>query len=536
MPTSAPTPWAVDGWRRHLGGHGAVDPDAVRATLVHGTIASAAAATARRVPDREALRIGGRAITHGQLDDQARRLSSWLLERGAGPGRTVLVAGGNSVEYVIGYLAALHAGAAVAPVNPMLTARELEVLVEDADPVASLAVGDALEQLRDLGGADTVLRLDGHGRGTVSDVVAGSPPAPVRSGHSSELAHLAFTSGTTGRPKPTPLSHGNVLASIRCVMQAWRWREDDVLVHGLPLQHGHGLSGVHAVLLSGCRGVVLPSFDPQALCDAFAAHRGTVLFSVPAMYERLLAWQGFGDADLSTLRLATTGSAALSPRTSDAVATVLGQRPLERYGCTETGYVLSNPYAPELRRAGFVGVPLPGADVAIVGPDGGPLGPGEDGEVVARGPQVFAGYAGGVGGDAFLPGGWFRTGDVGRLDQACGYVEITGRTKELIITGGLNVYPREVELVLESLPGVSAAAVVGVPSERWGEEVTAFVVPEASVELDHVGLAAGAAAALAAYKRPKTYRVVDALPRNHMGKVLRAELQRRAAAPVDGPD
>ena len=338
------------------------------------------------------------------------------------------------------------------------------------------------------------------------------------------IAHLAFTSGTTGPAKATPLSHSNVIASVRAVMAAWRWSSDDILVHALPLQHAHGLTAVHLTLLSGSRSVVLPRFDPDELCRTIDDEQATVMFGVPAVYDRLLGWGGLPEADLSSLRLATSGSAPLSPRVSDEVAAVLGHRPLERYGLTEAGFLLSNRYDDE-RLPGSVGYELPGVEIRIVDTAGVDVDDGEEGEIVARGPQVFSGYIDVDQADTFRPGAWFRTGDLGVRSVETGAVAITGRLKELIITGGMNVHPHEIELVLEGHSGVVAAAVVGRPSRRWGEEVVAFVVPERDLDIDE--LAEAVRADLAPYKRPKSYVVVDDLPRNHMGKVLRAELAAR---------
>ena len=404
-----------------------------------------------------------------------------------------------------------------------------------------------------------------------AEVTALAPAEDAAVG-SGDIAHLAFTSGTTGAPKAAPLTHGNVLASVRGLIGAWRWSADDVLVHALPLQHPHGLTAVQMTLLAGSRSAVLSKFEPAALCRAVAAHRATVLFAVPAVYARLLDWPGLADADLSSLRLAVSGSAPLPTRHSDALAEVLGHRPLERYGLTETGFVLSNLHDGE-RLGGAVGYPLPGAEVRIVDPAGAPAPDRTVGEIVVRGPQVFSGYSGaghgtddsgaGHGPDdsgarstdptggflggaesgepaepsnlgaadpasGFLDGGWFRTGDLGVRDPGTGAVSVTGRSKDVIITGGLNVHPVEVEQVLEAQPGVRAAAVAGLPSERWGEEVTAFVVADGP--LDTGELAAAAAVELAPYKRPKRYIVVDDLPRNHMGKLVRSRL-----AGLDGP-
>jgi malonyl-CoA/methylmalonyl-CoA synthetase len=325
---------------------------------------------------------------------------------------------------------------------------------------------------------------------------------------------LAYTSGTTGAPKGVPLTHANVLASTRGVEKAWRWTADDVLVHALPLSHQHGLSGVHLSVLTGSRAVILGRFEPAALCAAIAEHRATVLFAVPAMYERLDAWDGIGDADLSSLRVAICGSAPLSDALAARIERRLGRLPLERYGSTEAGLNVSNAYDGP-RRAGRVGWALPGIELRL---------DGDDGEILVRGPQVFEGYwrRPEATAEALTEDGWFRTGDLGRLDPEDGSLEITGRSKELIISGGLNVYPREVEAALEDHPAVAAVAVAGVPSERWGEEVVAFVVPAGDIDAD--GLIAHCRERLSAYKCPKRVVALDELPVNRMGKVRRDAL------------
>jgi malonyl-CoA/methylmalonyl-CoA synthetase len=348
-------------------------------------------------------------------------------------------------------------------------------------------------------------------------VAEGQPLAPA--GAADDLAMVAYTSGTTGPPKGVSLSHGNVLASLRAVLGAWRWQRDDVLVHGLPLSHQHGLSGVQIGLLAGSRAVLLERFEPARLCDAVESEGATVVFAVPAMYERLLDWEGFENVDLGSVRLWVSGSAPLAPGVAARLSERLGELPLERYGSTETGLSVSNLYDGP-RRAGSVGLPLPGLELAL----------SEDGEILLRGPQVFAGYweQPDTTADAFTGDGWFRTGDLGRLDG--GGLAITGRIKELIISGGLNVSPREVELALEEHASVARAAVVGVPSERWGEQVVAFVVPETGGEVDRDALIGHVRERLSAHKCPKQVFAVDALPVGDTGKVRRAELVESAEA------
>jgi malonyl-CoA/methylmalonyl-CoA synthetase len=524
-----PTGRSVSGWSRHLGS--AVQPAQLHERLTEGTLHTAAHATALADPGAEAVRIGGDSLTHGSLDLRARSLATWLAAHGAGPGSRVALVEGNSLDYVVSYLGILHSGAAVVLVNPMLTERELAVVVEDSDPVASICAPKHAEQMRALGVGCVLETQD------LADAIAVSSPADVCEPESESVAHLAFTSGTTGRPKATPLTHANVLSSMRSVIWSWRISAADHVLHALPLQHAHGLSGLHATLLTGCRSTFMTGFDPVELCREIESARASVLFAVPAMWERLVESPEVELARLGRLRLATSGSAPLSPATSDAVLDLIGLRPLERYGLTETGFVLSNPYQGE-RRPGSVGFPLPGAEVAVS--DGHWLADGQVGEIVLRGPSVFSGYLGlsahlGAEVGETFDKGWFRTGDLGRVDPDEGYVYIVGRSKEMIITGGLNVYPREIELVLESLPGVSQAAVVGVPSRRWGEEVTAFLVPVqgARIEVDQVS--AAASIQLAGYKRPKSYRVVEDLPRNHMGKIIRSALLELATG-AGGPE
>jgi malonyl-CoA/methylmalonyl-CoA synthetase len=309
------------------------------------------------------------------------------------------------------------------------------------------------------------------------------------------------------------LSHGNLLASARAVALAWRWNESDRLLLTLPLFHMHGLGvGINGSLLSGGQIVLRPRFDVADVADRCRRGDISLFFGVPAMYQRLLA--AALAQDLKPVRLIVSGSAPLSPAQSDALAQATGQRPLERYGMTETVMLTSN-LIDGPRRPGRVGLPLPGVELRLAA----------GGEVQVRGPNVLAGYdaPGGLSrpGDAFTDDGWFRTGDLGELDEQ-GHLRLSGRSKELIITGGFNVHPREVEEALTEFPGVREAAVVGRPSQEWGEAVTAVVVADGPV--DAAELRAFAAGRLAAYKVPKVVEFVDVLPRNALGKVLRHEL------------
>jgi malonyl-CoA/methylmalonyl-CoA synthetase len=494
---------SVAGWERHLGGP--VDPAALRAELAAGSLPEAFAATAGRRGDAPALEIDGRAASHAELDACAARAAGALRERGLEPGDRVLLAGPSSLELVTAYLGILRAGATAVPADPRLTAGELAHLLGDAEPAAAVAAAPVRDLLAEAGeGPSLVVALEADaGTGPrVADLLDG-PPLPA--GPADAPAMLAYTSGTTGRPKGALLSHGNVLSSIRAAMRAWRWREDDVLVHALPLSHQHGLSGVHATLLAGSRAVINSAFDPERLEAALDG--ASVLFAVPAIYERLAFERP------PRLRLAVSGSAPLPPRLAERLADRLGELPLERYGSTEAGLDLSNLYDGP-RRAGAVGFPLPGVEARL----------GENDELLVRGPQVFGGYRGrpDATAEALDADGWFRTGDLAAADDD-GCFTITGRLKELIVSGGLNVYPAEVEQALETHPAVARAAVAGVPSERWGEEVVAFAVA-AGGDLDADALIAHCRERLSAYKCPKRVVALRELPVNRMGKVQRDRL------------
>jgi malonyl-CoA/methylmalonyl-CoA synthetase len=339
----------------------------------------------------------------------------------------------------------------------------------------------------------------------------GDPPALDAAGPD-DPALLPYTSGTTGTPKGALLSHGNLLASAEALLLAWRWTADDRLVLCLPLFHMHGLGvGLHGTLLAGAQAVLLSRFEPDAVLAA--CRDATMFFGVPTMYARLA--DAADPTPLGGLRLCVSGSAPLAADLHARIAARTGQVVVERYGMTETVMLVSNPYDGE-RRPGTVGLPLPGVEVRLA--EG-------SGEILVRGPNVFAGYwrRPDTAGVTFTADGWFRTGDVGEHDEA-GYLRIVGRSKELIITGGYNVYPREVEDVLRSHPAVADAAVVGTPSAEWGEVVTAYVEMAAGGSVDPEALLAWAAGLLAPYKRPRLVHRVDALPRNALGKVVRDRL------------
>ena len=504
--------WSRSGWTAHL--PGMTDIPAHVAALGGATIPGLAAVSADRVPDRIALAIDGQQITHAELDAGAAGIAAWLAAR-LDPGDRVLLAARSGLGFARCYLGALRAGAVVVLANPGYTAPELAHLV--ADSGASIAFADS----------------------GPADLLAGLPtppltvdPAAVPAGPSAstaivpgpdDAALLAYTSGTTGRPKAVPLTHRQLLTSIRVAMAAWGWREDDVLAHALPLFHQHGLSGVHAVLAAGGTAHIRSRFTPADLAATVRRRRASVLFAVPTMYQALLDHERDHGRLLAEVRLAVCGSAPLTPHLAKRLTTELGRTPLVRYGLTETGLNVSHTLAGP--RPGSVGIPLPGVLVRMwAGSAQAP--PGEDGEIQVRGPHVFHGYSGNPSATAesFTPDGWFRTGDIGRLDPGAGDLVIRGRIKEMIITGGLNVYPREVETVLEEHPSVAEAAVAGVAHPHWGEQVTAWVILRPGHMFDEAALIAHARSALAGYKCPKRVYLLTALPRTPLGKLQRSAL------------
>jgi malonyl-CoA/methylmalonyl-CoA synthetase len=408
---------------------------------------------------------------------------------------------------VIAYLGAQRAGACVVPMNADYRSAEVEHIVTDADPLLVITDDERAATVKELG--RRVVNVHKPPRAT-------APPMPELT--SDSPAAILYTSGTTGRPKGAVLDHGGLLAQARGAIEMWRWTGNDVLVHALPLFHLHGLGmGLHGTLLSGGRATLI-HFSPQAVVAELTRNdetRGTMFFGVPSMYQRLLDWLEDHPADLTHVRLFVSGSAPLPPAVFERCERLLGQPPVERYGITEGGIVISNPYDGP-RQPGRVGVPFPGVEVRI----------GDRDEILIKGGQVFRGYWRNEAAtkEAFTPDGFYMTGDVGEIGED-GTLAIRGRLKELIISGGFNVYPREVEIVLESHPAVLEVAVAGVPSEAWGEEVTAFVVPSKTHPLVEDELIAFARERLATYKCPRRVVVVDSLPRNAMGKIERSKLR-----------
>lgn len=448
------------------------------------------------------LRSGDRTLTRDQLKAAAERVAGGLRRRDVRSGLRVALFAANSLDWVVAYLGVQRAGGVAVMMNPEYHSAEAEHILSDSDPIAVIADEPRAQIVHELK----------RGLIPLEDLPEADPPSMPDLTPDSPAAIL-YTSGTTGRPKGAVIDHGAFLAQGRGAIEVWRWTPDDVLVHALPLFHLHGLGmGLHCTLLSGASARLIP-FSPAGVV-AELTNGGTMLFGVPSMYQRLCAWLEGHPTDLSHVRVFVSGSAPLPPALFEKCAALLGQPPIERYGITEGGIVVTNPYDGP-RQPGRVGLPFPGVEVAL----------GELDEVLLKGGQVFQGYWRNPKAteEAFTANGFFRTGDVGEIGDD-GTLAIRGRLKELIISGGFNVYPREVELVLETHPAVGEVAVAGLPSEEWGEEVTAFVVPSMEAAVIEAEIIAFARERLATYKCPRRVVVLEKLPRNAMGKVEKSKL------------
>ncbi|HXK54113.1 MAG TPA: malonyl-CoA synthase [Hyphomicrobiales bacterium] len=471
----------------------------------------------------------GRQLSYGALFGGALRYAAALASLGAQPGERVAVQGEKSVEGLLLYLGCLATGAVYLPLNPAYTPAEVEYFLSDAQPRILICDPARFSVLADVAarcGLAHIETLGADGSGTLPEIVAGhdSDFAP-RARHGGDLAAILYTSGTTGRAKGAILSHGNLASNARTLAGLWRMNRDDVLLHALPIFHTHGLFvALSTVLLAGASMIWLPKFDAGAVVAALA--RSTVLMGVPTFYSRLLARADFSRETCANMRLFISGSAPLSAQTHQEFQARSGHAILERYGMTETGMNTSNPYEGE-RKPGTVGHPLPGVDLRIADPDSGaPLGPGEIGVIEVRGPNVTPGYWRNAEKtrEAFRDDGFFITGDLGQIG-ADGYVSIVGSDKDLIISGGLNVYPAEVEAALDALPGIAESAVIGLPHGDFGEAVTAVLAARAGSKVNGAEIAAALGGKLAAFKIPKQVIAVDALPRNAMGKIEKAALR-----------
>jgi malonyl-CoA/methylmalonyl-CoA synthetase len=482
-------------------------------------------ATPRR-SDRALLTTDdGRVVTWSELHVRTASYAHLLLECGLQRGDRVAAQVDKSPESLFLYLACLRAGLAYLPLNTAYQRSELGYFLGDAQPRVVVCRPQSIGEFKELAAGASVLTLDDAGNGTLPTAAASQRQSfETRVVGSDDLATIIYTSGTTGRSKGAMVTHGNLVSNAQALVQCWGFEDRDVLLHALPVFHVHGLFVAnHCVLLSGASMLWHAKFDAKHVVNDLA--RATVLMGVPTFYTRLLAEPAFDKAVTSRVRLFVSGSAPLLTDTFEAFERRTGQRILERYGMSEAGMITSNPLDGE-RRGGTVGLPLPGVSVRVADEQDRPLPIGEVGDIQIKGPNVFRGYwrMPEKTRDEFTADGWFRTGDVGQFDRD-GYLAIVGRAKDLIISGGYNVYPKEIELAIDAIPGVAESAAVGLPHPDLGEGVTAAVVLRPGARLTEAQIIGTLRKELAGYKVPKRVFVVPELPRNAMGKVQKKVLR-----------
>ncbi len=479
--------------------------------------------------DCELLATGeGVAHTYRDIDARSAQIAACLARLGARPGDRVSVQVEKSPENLCLYLAALRGGFVYHPLNMAYKQRELEFFLTDAEPAVIVCAPDREAEIGAIAhrsGTAKILTLDACGRGTlIAEADAADTDAGTVRRDRNDLAALLYSSGTTGRPKGVMLSHYNLLSNTRTLVDAWAFSSDDRLLHALPIFHVHGLFvGIGCVLLSGASMRWLRAFNASEVVRYLP--ECSVLMGVPTYYTRLLDEPSFTKESAASTRLFVSGSAPLLAETFAAFEARTGQRILERYGMTETNMNTSNPLHGE-RKPGTVGPPLPGVEVRVVDDAGAMLGRGEIGNLQVRGPNVFVGYwkLPAKTAEDFTEDGFFSTGDKAVIDED-GYVSIVGRAKDVVITGGLNVYPKEVELLIDGLPGVRESAVIGVPHADLGEAVVAVVVADGSIELAANSIVEACKANLAGFKAPKRVVLAAELPRNTMAKVQKNVLR-----------
>ncbi|MCZ6887408.1 MAG: AMP-binding protein [Gammaproteobacteria bacterium] len=466
--------------------------------------------------------------TYGALTLATSKAAGALDGLGVGTGDRVLVQIDKSPHAVALYLACLQIGAVYVPINSAYTSSEVAYFLNDAEPRVFVCAEASYSQDRQEGqdgcGDATVVTLRGDGSGSFADLVqAAAPRVEIAPRAAADLAAIVYTSGTTGRSKGAMLTHGNLISNADTLCAYWGWQPDDVLLHALPIFHVHGLFvALHCVLFSGTSMIFLPTFDADRLVEFLPS--STVLMGVPTFYTRLVNHPNFNRDTCRNMRVFISGSAPLTEQTFDAFEEMSGHKILERYGMSETQMITSNPLDGD-RVAGTVGFALPGVEVRITDDAGTILPADEVGGIEVQGPNVFPGYwrMPEKTAEEFRADGFFKTGDLGIMDGV-GRVSIVGREKDLVISGGYNVYPKEVEKLIDEMQGVVECAVIGVPHADFGEGVVAVVVAtgaEVTVEMVDAALDGQ----LARFKQPKSGVCVDTLPRNTMGKVQKNQLR-----------
>jgi malonyl-CoA/methylmalonyl-CoA synthetase len=488
---------------------------------LNGNVFALFEAAALAHPNRPFLIVRGEPLlNYAAMLDETGRAASWLRSVGVKLGDRVVVQANKSPASVILYLACLRAGAVYIPLNTAYQESELAYFLSDAEPRLLVVSAELPGAIVPFGGV----------RALLPDDIKSAPWARIADSTataqavSSDAAAILYTSGTTGRSKGAVLTHGNLSSNVMVLCEAWRWRDDDVLLHALPIFHAHGLFvALHCALLCASPILFHARFDAAAVLQDLRA--ATVFMGVPTFYTRLLAEPGFNRDFCARMRLFVSGSAPLLDATFNEFVERTGHAILERYGMTEALMVTSNPYDGP-RIAGSVGPALPGVSVRVIADHGNPAPTGEPGVLHIKGPNLFSGYWRNPEKTAedHTDDGYFISGDIATEDKQ-GFIRIVGRAKDLIITGGYNVYPKEVEMAIDAIDGVAESAVIGVPHPDFGEGVVAVVARAAGSKIAAGDIAAVVNVQLAAFKRPKASIIVDELPRNAMGKVQKGELR-----------
>ncbi|MBF0351952.1 MAG: acyl--CoA ligase [SAR324 cluster bacterium] len=461
-------------------------------------------------------------ISWQNLNDSALQLSQGLMRSGISSGSIVAICLPNGLELALLHLAVIHSGAIALPLNPRFTARELNYILQDSEATMLFTDGffqqSHAEPLKKLPSLKKWIDLQAHPAEYANLFLSGES-APTPAENADQIAYICYTSGTTGQPKGACLTHGNIVSNLQSLFQNWEITPNDNLLLSLPMFHVHGLMlGLLGCFIRGHSAHIMTAFDVDVVLDLIIRQRITLFMGVPTMYARFAQSSRLEELRHSAMRLFTSGSAALSQALFDQFHARTGYRIVERYGLTETMINTTNPYQGE-QRPGTVGLPLEGIQLRLMDATGKECATGQIGEIEIKGPNVFLGYYRREDATkACFHEGWFRTGDSGCYD-ASGYLRIVGRIKELIISGGFNIYPGEIEHVIESLEGISECAVVGIPNEEWGEVVCAVMVKKGSVPVDDTLVKSFCQKNLAAYKIPKKYLFTDSLPRNAMGKI-----------------
>ncbi|MBY6539897.1 AMP-binding protein [Rhodococcus sp. BP-349] len=489
---------------------------------------------ASRRPDAPLFELPGSAtVTYGETSDIVHAIAARLVADGVTPGDRVAAQVPKSPEALALYLATLQIGGVFLPLNTAYTDAEMRYFLGDARPRVLVCSPDRLEGYSEHLDSLVIETLGANSDGTL--LSGDGRHLDVHDAATADPAAILYTSGTTGRSKGAVLTHGNLVSNCEALIEAWQFTSNDRLIHALPIFHVHGLFvAANMTIAAGASMHFLPTFDAETVVDLLP--RATVLMGVPTFYTRLAATERLTPEHCATMRLFVSGSAPLLAADHEAFAARTGHAILERYGMTETGMNTTNPYEGGPRKPGTVGKPLPGTEIRVVGRESGePVADGEVGIVEVRGPNVFSGYwqMPEKTASEFRADGFFVTGDLGTIDED-GYLCIVGRDKDLVISGGYNIYPKEIEEALDEHPSVLESAVIGVPHPDFGETVVAVVVTRQGHEVAEQELLDFVAGDLARFKQPRAVRVVPALPRNVMGKVQKAQLRATYAGLFDG--